>query len=348
MDNEVRAFKALKENFTAQSEKSLRWRGSCSRFHRASSMPLDRPSNTTVHRKDRLNRTTKNAPKMSSGSVEVTDHKITDFQKLNRLLMTGRTLSDSLERLVEETNHSAPSSDSQDDLPHHPLKQSTKAREDGKWFRRAKPSDRAGSRLINLREISSSAPLIEIVESGSKGFLDANHQSSSHCDGRKAGNNYSRTPRIVAPLTPDIRVHIASESDEDQEDILRHELKSETRLPVSLDGLIDSLHCIADERARMTDGSQPMMDDADPQTVTNNQPPTTPIVSPTNYLRDQIASLFQVSDNKLALKLFGNKNALLREKLRQKAVGNCVIHPCSTFRSVDLNSYPSAIHRFIH
>ena len=51
-----------------------------------------------------------------------------------------------------------------------------------------------------------------------------------------------------------------------------------------------------------------------------------------NDLRDQLIALFQPSDNKLAMKLFGNKNALLKEKLRQKAVGKWVIHPCSNFR----------------
>lgn len=50
------------------------------------------------------------------------------------------------------------------------------------------------------------------------------------------------------------------------------------------------------------------------------------------FLKDQIVSFFQVSDNKLALKLFGNKNALQKEKLRQRAAGNWVIHPCSNFR----------------
>jgi len=51
-----------------------------------------------------------------------------------------------------------------------------------------------------------------------------------------------------------------------------------------------------------------------------------------NDLRDQLIALFQPSDNKLAMKLFGNKNALMKEKLRQKAVGKWVIHPCSNFR----------------
>lgn len=55
-------------------------------------------------------------------------------------------------------------------------------------------------------------------------------------------------------------------------------------------------------------------------------------LSPSNYLKDQIISFFQPSDNKLAMKLFGNKNALMKEKLRQKAAGNWVIHPCSNFR----------------
>ena len=62
-------------------------------------------------------------------------------------------------------------------------------------------------------------------------------------------------------------------------------------------------------------------------------PSSPPPVSPrTSYLKDQIISFFQPSDNKLAMKLFGNKNALMKEKLRQKAAGNWVIHPCSNFR----------------
>lgn len=64
------------------------------------------------------------------------------------------------------------------------------------------------------------------------------------------------------------------------------------------------------------------------------QSPSTSAISASNYLKDQIISFFQVSDNKLAMKLFGNKNALMREKMRQRAVGNWVIHPCSNFRQV--------------
>ncbi|XP_048247984.1 potassium/sodium hyperpolarization-activated cyclic nucleotide-gated channel 4-like isoform X3 [Haliotis rufescens] len=54
--------------------------------------------------------------------------------------------------------------------------------------------------------------------------------------------------------------------------------------------------------------------------------------SPTTFLKDQILTFFQPSDNKLAMKLFGNKNALLKEKMRHRKVGNWVIHPCSNFR----------------
>ena len=54
--------------------------------------------------------------------------------------------------------------------------------------------------------------------------------------------------------------------------------------------------------------------------------------SATTFLREQITSFFQPSDNKLAMKLFGNKNALLKEKMRHKRAGSWVIHPCSDFR----------------
>lgn len=49
-------------------------------------------------------------------------------------------------------------------------------------------------------------------------------------------------------------------------------------------------------------------------------------------LRDQFFSFFQASDNKLAMKLFGSRNALLKEKRRQMAAKTWIIHPCSNFR----------------
>ncbi|CAG2178351.1 unnamed protein product, partial [Oppiella nova] len=51
-----------------------------------------------------------------------------------------------------------------------------------------------------------------------------------------------------------------------------------------------------------------------------------------SFMRSQIEALFQPSDNKLAMKLFGSKKALMNERLRQKESGLLIIHPCSTFR----------------
>lgn len=78
--------------------------------------------------------------------------------------------------------------------------------------------------------------------------------------------------------------------------------------------------------------------------------PTTPPPLSTpraSYLKDQIIAFFQPSDNKLAMKLFGNKNALMKEKLRQKAAGNWVIHPCSNFRSVSFCVIPTRVSVFL-
>ncbi|KAL3313996.1 anaphase-promoting complex subunit Hcn1 [Cichlidogyrus casuarinus] len=49
-------------------------------------------------------------------------------------------------------------------------------------------------------------------------------------------------------------------------------------------------------------------------------------------LRNQFYAFFQPSDNKLAMKLFGNKRAVDREKRRQIEQGKWIIHPCSAFR----------------
>ncbi|KAG8190751.1 hypothetical protein JTE90_024881 [Oedothorax gibbosus] len=51
-----------------------------------------------------------------------------------------------------------------------------------------------------------------------------------------------------------------------------------------------------------------------------------------SFMRSQLEALFQPSDNKLAMKLFGSKKALMKERIRQKAAGQLVIHPCSKFR----------------
>lgn len=57
-----------------------------------------------------------------------------------------------------------------------------------------------------------------------------------------------------------------------------------------------------------------------------------------SFMRNQIEALFQPSDNKLAMKLFGSKKALMKERLRQKESGHWIIHPCSNFRSVTKRS----------
>ncbi|KAL3233239.1 hypothetical protein MRX96_022877 [Rhipicephalus microplus] len=51
-----------------------------------------------------------------------------------------------------------------------------------------------------------------------------------------------------------------------------------------------------------------------------------------SFMRNQLEALFQPSDNKLAMKLFGSKKALMKERIRQKAAGHWIIHPCSNFR----------------
>ncbi|XP_055374642.1 potassium voltage-gated channel subfamily H member 7 isoform X3 [Condylostylus longicornis] len=51
-----------------------------------------------------------------------------------------------------------------------------------------------------------------------------------------------------------------------------------------------------------------------------------------NFLKNQLQSWFQPTDNRLAMKLFGSRKALVKERIRQKTSGHWVIHPCSSFR----------------
>jgi hypothetical protein len=44
--------------------------------------------------------------------------------------------------------------------------------------------------------------------------------------------------------------------------------------------------------------------------------------------------LLKPSDNKLAMKLYGSRKGVLKERLRQQRAGHCIIHPCSNFRFV--------------
>ncbi|KAM3185739.1 hypothetical protein ACTXT7_005753 [Hymenolepis weldensis] len=58
--------------------------------------------------------------------------------------------------------------------------------------------------------------------------------------------------------------------------------------------------------------------------------------STSSYLKEQFFAFFQPSDNKLAMKLFGSKSALNKEKRRQQQHGKWIIHPCSSFRDMTI------------
>ena len=60
--------------------------------------------------------------------------------------------------------------------------------------------------------------------------------------------------------------------------------------------------------------------------------PVVPEKSSSNFIKNQLQSWFQPTDNRLAMKLFGSKKALVKERIRQKSAGHWVIHPCSSFR----------------
>ncbi|XP_037904898.1 uncharacterized protein LOC119647771 isoform X4 [Hermetia illucens] len=63
--------------------------------------------------------------------------------------------------------------------------------------------------------------------------------------------------------------------------------------------------------------------------------PSIPVVTEkisANFLKNQLQSWFQPTDNRLAMKLFGSRKALVKERIRQKTSGHWVIHPCSSFR----------------
>ncbi|XP_070542032.1 potassium/sodium hyperpolarization-activated cyclic nucleotide-gated channel 2-like [Ptychodera flava] len=51
-----------------------------------------------------------------------------------------------------------------------------------------------------------------------------------------------------------------------------------------------------------------------------------------SFIKDHIWSIFEPTDNKLSMKLFGSKKALMKEKRRLHEQGKWIIHPCSKFR----------------
>lgn len=102
--------------------------------------------------------------------------------------------------------------------------------------------------------------------------------------------------------------------------------------------------CVKDSSGNVLDRDDvslygtPKDEDYDPQLTFNNNQGTYNMDSSKlggpSFMRHQIEALFQPSDNKLAMKLFGSKKALMNERLRQKESGHWIIHPCSTFRFV--------------
>ena len=138
-------------------------------------------------------------------------------------------------------------------------------------------------------------------------------------DRGKDANNTATSPTSANPLNPTITVTVNDDADSVISDYLNPE-KNYRRDKVYIG---DDVSLYGTPKEELSPLREP--DNMGPKTANA-------AVSATNYLKDQIISFFQPSDNKLAMKLFGNKNALMKEKMRQKAAGNWVIHPCSNFR----------------
>lgn len=90
-------------------------------------------------------------------------------------------------------------------------------------------------------------------------------------------------------------------------------------------GLCYSNEKLAQKRLSDTTGANNLEVNADERDSQQKQ-------STSSYLKEQFLSFFQPSDNKLALKLFGSKNAVIQEKRRQQKEAKWIIHPCSSFR----------------
>jgi hypothetical protein len=58
--------------------------------------------------------------------------------------------------------------------------------------------------------------------------------------------------------------------------------------------------------------------------------------APYSFVKSYFVNMLQPADNKLAMKLFGSKKGVLREKKRQLEVSHWIVHPCSNFRLVGL------------
>lgn len=126
----------------------------------------------------------------------------------------------------------------------------------------------------------------------------------------------------------------------DADQISNVEMSTVNRKPKVSINVIDTTHCTgqADEVGResveitkQTDAQIPLnaaaMADGLVEEVCDPSKQST-----SSYLKEQFFAFFQPSDNKLAMKLFGSKSALNKEKRRQQQHGKWIIHPCSSFR----------------
>lgn len=88
----------------------------------------------------------------------------------------------------------------------------------------------------------------------------------------------------------------------------------------------------ANETVKMNSATNEVPSEVPSNTSENPEDELAEIKENHSYLKSYIVSMLQPSDNKLAMKLFGSKKGVLKEKLRQQKVSNWVIHPCSNFR----------------
>ncbi|CAG5132385.1 unnamed protein product [Candidula unifasciata] len=140
------------------------------------------------------------------------------------------------------------------------------------------------------------------------------------CGANNTGNLSAPTVVLSGHVNPSITITLDSDSDSVYSDYLSPEINYKTHEgKLQLLGDENSLYGTPKEEAPNT-GDTLAADGILKASST------------TSYLREQIMNFFQPSDNKLAMKLFGNRSALIKEKMRHKRVGNWVIHPCSNFR----------------
>ncbi|KAI0984507.1 hypothetical protein GJ496_008305 [Pomphorhynchus laevis] len=73
------------------------------------------------------------------------------------------------------------------------------------------------------------------------------------------------------------------------------------------------------------------LNDINAEFVTNSSKQGSSRTTNANFVQ-YMMSLITPTDNKLSMKLFGSRRAVLQEKKRQEDEGRLIIHPCSTFR----------------